>query len=186
MLSTACAKLAFCLLVYRVCSLFVLPSETGHQHWVAFAHQTGPPPEYNEMNAGTHVCAILSGRPLVAPRWTLLLGWSSGCLGCPSGMLLECFLGCPHVSTFPMRKIARTHLYNNICLMCIPHPPAMCSLIGSPVKCPCVSPGNSWRDGRPSEARLKEMCSKLIKADRNREWPHAQSESHHTHHHKSV
>jgi hypothetical protein len=33
-----------------------------------------PPPEYNEINAGTHVCAILSGRPLVAPRWTLLLG----------------------------------------------------------------------------------------------------------------
>jgi hypothetical protein len=140
MLSTACAKLAFCLLVYRVCSLFVLPSETEHQHWVAFAHQTGPPPEYNEINAGTHVCAILSGRPLVVPRWTLFLGWSSGCLGWPSGMILECFLGCPHVSTFPMRKIARTHLYNSICLMCPPTPsnPAimiffMCYLIVSPL-----------------------------------------------------
>ena len=132
LLSTACAKLAFCLLVYRVCSLFVLPSETEHQHWVAFAHQTGPPPEYNEINAGTHVCAILSGRPLVVPRWTLFLGWSSGCLGWPSGMILECFLGCPHVSTFPMREIARAHLYNNICLMCPPTPQQCALLSGRP------------------------------------------------------
>ena len=29
----------------------------------------------------------------------------------------------------------------------------MCYLIRSPVKCPCVFPGNSWRDGRPSEVR---------------------------------
>jgi hypothetical protein len=29
MLSTACAKLAFCLLVYRVCSLYVGPTDKG-------------------------------------------------------------------------------------------------------------------------------------------------------------
>ena len=29
----------------------------------------------------------------------------------------------------------------------------MCYLIRSPVKCPWVVPGNSWRDGRPSEVR---------------------------------
>ena len=35
MLSTACAKLAFCLLVYRMCSLFALPSETEHINMIA-------------------------------------------------------------------------------------------------------------------------------------------------------
>ena len=35
MLSTACAKLAFCSLVYRMCSLFALPSETEHINMIA-------------------------------------------------------------------------------------------------------------------------------------------------------
>ena len=35
MLSTACAKLAFWVLVYRMCSLFALPSETEHINMIA-------------------------------------------------------------------------------------------------------------------------------------------------------
>ena len=79
---------------YALC-LPCRPKLSEHQHRVAFAHQIGPPPESNGMNAGKRICAILYGRPCMAPGWSLFLGWSSSCLGCPSGMILECFLGYP-------------------------------------------------------------------------------------------
>ena len=54
---------------------------------------------------------------------------------------------------------SRIHLYNNICLMCPPHPPATQQpsnhdrlyVLSYPVALsfPCVVPGNSWQDGRP-------------------------------------
>ena len=60
-----------------------------------------PPPPRGQKRAAEvldvveRICAILSGRPCMVPGWSLFLGWSSSCLGCPSGMILECFLGYP-------------------------------------------------------------------------------------------
>ena len=56
--------------------------------------RSGKDSTYRNECGQARMCYLIRS-PVCGPWVVLVLGWSSSCLGCPSGMILECFLGYP-------------------------------------------------------------------------------------------
>ena len=62
--------------------------------WSAVKNRSGKDSTYRNECGQARMCYLIRS-PVCGPWVVLVLGWSSSCLGCPSGMILECFLGYP-------------------------------------------------------------------------------------------